>query len=67
MTKMKNKITLTERLKALFLMKVKPVLVSYERATLSGGDIPVYMCPACGREFTVGHRCKCGVKFDWSK
>ena len=67
MTNNTNKITLIELFKARVLNTVNPVLVRYEMATLSGGDIPVYRCPACGREFTVGHHCKCGAKFDWSK
>jgi hypothetical protein len=67
MSDIKNKITLADRLKAVLLNKVKPVLVGYDTAVLSGGDIPVFMCPVCGREFNTGHQCKCGVKFDWSK
>ncbi len=66
MAKKKNEITLIEWVKALVLNKVKPVFVGFETANLSGGDIPIFKCPSCGREFTTGHHCKCGAKFDWS-
>jgi len=65
MTKNNNKISLAERLQALLFNKVRPVLVGYDRGTLSGSDIPIFRCPACGREFTSGSHCRCGVKFDW--
>ncbi|NTU49615.1 MAG: hypothetical protein HGA87_01740 [Desulfobulbaceae bacterium] len=67
MTNIKNKMTLTERIKTLVFNKVTPVLSGYETGILSGGDIPIFRCPACGREFTTGQHCRCGVKFDWSR
>jgi hypothetical protein len=67
MTKNLRKLSLLERLEVLVFNKITPVLVGYETGVLSGGDIPVFQCPACGREFTTGHHCKCGLKLNWSK